>query len=93
MSPLGGGAAVTPAAAALTTRSAPRLVAAAAAAGVAGVTVAVNEPLNERFASTASMTGDEVAHGLARWRRWHHARIALGVVATLAAVRAARPSR
>jgi hypothetical protein len=62
-------------------------LAAAATGSVVAITVAVNEPANERFWSDEPMTDDETTRMLARWARWHDARVALGVVAVLAAAR------
>jgi Domain of unknown function (DUF1772) len=50
---------------------------AAAAAGVAVVTMAVNEPLNARFEGPEPVE----AADLDRWVRWHDVRLALGLVA------------
>lgn len=63
-------------------------VAAAGAVGVVAVTVAVNEPANRKFASER-LGDDETATLLARWARWHDVRVALGLIAASAAVRAA----
>ncbi|SDM77336.1 protein of unknown function [Geodermatophilus siccatus] len=69
-------------------RGAPAAVAAAAAAGgVIAVTVTVNEPANHRFTS-ATLTDRETTELLRRWARWHHLRVVLGLVATVAAGRA-----
>jgi uncharacterized membrane protein len=62
-------------------------LAAAATAGVVGITLAVNEPLNERFWSDEPMADDDTTEALARWARWHNARVVLGVVAVLSAAR------
>ena len=64
-------------------------VAAASAAGVVAITVTVNEPANEKFAS-GQLGDDETAALLARWARWHDVRVALGLVAAVAAARALR---
>jgi hypothetical protein len=91
MVPLGAGAGVVAAASALAhvseeSEGAPASVAAAGAtAGVVGITVAVNEPANRRF-TTGGLTDDETAELLGRWARWHHARVVLGLAATVAAV-------
>jgi hypothetical protein len=91
MAPLGAGAGVVAAASALAhvaeeNKGAPASVAAAGAtAGVVGITVAVNEPANRRFA-TGGLTDDETAELLGRWARWHHARVVLGLAAAGAAV-------
>jgi Domain of unknown function (DUF1772) len=62
-------------------------VAAAGAVGVVGVTVAVNEPANRKFASD-QLPDEETTALLARWARWHDVRVGLGLVACAAAVRA-----
>jgi predicted permease len=62
-------------------------VAAAGAVGVVAVTVAVNEPANRNFANE-HFPDDETATLLARWARWHDVRVALGLLAAAAAVRA-----
>jgi Domain of unknown function (DUF1772) len=62
-------------------------VAAAGAAGVVAVTVAVNEPANRKFADE-HVADDETATLLARWARWHDVRVALGLLAAAAALRA-----
>ena len=62
-------------------------VAAAGSAGVVAVTVAVNEPANRKLASE-ELGDEETAMLLARWARWHDVRVALGLIAALAAVRA-----
>ena len=90
--PLGAGAGVVNVASALARvatggrggASSAAAAAAAAAAGVLAVTVTVNEPINHRF--TADGLADaETTDLLARWARWHHLRVALGVTATLGA--------
>jgi len=66
-------------------RGGPAAVAAAgAAAGVIAVTVTVNEPANHRFTSATS-TDRETTELLRRWACWHHLRVVLGLVATVAA--------
>ena len=92
MIPLGAGAAgVSAASAVVQTAKAPRAgaaaVAAAAATGVVAITITVNEPMNHRF-TTDDLTDAETASLLERWARWHHVRVALGVVATLGAASA-----
>jgi Domain of unknown function (DUF1772) len=62
-------------------------VAATGAVGVVAVTVAVNEPMNRKFAD-AHLADDETATLLARWARWHDVRVALGLLAAAAALRA-----
>ena len=73
-------------------RSPASLTAAAATVGVVAVTVTVNEPANHRFTG-GSLTDAETADLLASWARWHHLRVALGVVATVAAASALPPRR
>jgi hypothetical protein len=91
MGSLGAGAGVVAAASAVAHvteggKGAPASVAAAGAtAGVVGITVAVNGPANRRFAAGA-LTDNETEELLDRWARWHHARVVLGVAATVAAV-------
>ena len=91
MAPLGANAGAVAAASALAhvaegNEGAPAsLAAAGATAGVVGITVAVNEPANRRF-TTSGLTDDETAALLGRWARWHHARVVLGLAATVAAV-------
>ena len=93
MLPLGGGAAAVSVASAVTavaegSPSAPASVAAAGATvGVVSITVAVNEPANHRFTS-GTITDEETADLLSRWSRWHDVRVALGVVAAVAAATA-----
>ena len=60
------------------------LVAAAGSVGVVGITVTVNEPANHAFTSGA-LTDDATSALLARWARWHHVRVGLGLAATVAA--------
>ena len=87
MIPLGVGSVVSVTGAAVLDRRRGSKLAAAATAGVVGITVAVNEPLNERFWSAEPMTDHEMTAALARWARWHDLRVALGVVAVVAAAR------
>ena len=68
-------------------RGGPAAVAGGAAAGVIAVTVTVNEPANHRFAA-GTLSDGETTGLLQRWARWHHVRVVLGVVATVAATRA-----
>jgi anthrone oxygenase-like protein len=90
MGRLGAGAGVVAAASAVAhvaagSKAAPASVAAAGAtAGVVGITVAVNGPANHRF-TTDALTDSETAELLGRWARWHHARVILGLAATVAA--------
>ena len=90
MAPLSAGGALASAGAAATRVAArdagpaPAALAAAAGAGVVAVTLAVNEPANHRFAGGA-LDDDETTALLARWRRWHDVRVALGLVGAAAA--------
>jgi hypothetical protein len=49
--------------------------------------VLVSEPANHRFTG-GSLTDTETSDLLGRWARWHHLRVVLGVVATVAAASA-----
>jgi hypothetical protein len=60
---------------------------AAATATIVAITVAVNEPANERFWSDEPMPGEETTRLLRRWTRWHDARVALGLFAAIFAAR------
>ena len=62
-------------------------VAAVGAIGVVAITVAVNEPANRQFVSE-EIGDEETASLLRRWARWHDVRVALGLIAATAAVRA-----
>ena len=64
-------------------------LATAATAGVLAITAVVNEPANSRFAG-GGLTDDETRDLLSSWARWHHARVALGLTATVAATAALR---
>src|SRR5437899_1301894 len=92
MVPLGAAAALAAVAAALAGRRAPArpslLRAAACALGVGIITVAVNEPANERFAAPGALTDGETRALLARWVAWHWVRVGLGLAGFLAALRA-----
>src|SRR5881628_4079519 len=92
MVPLGAAAALAAVAAALAGRGAPGspslLRAAACAVGVGIVTLAVNEPANERFAAPGALTDAETRALLARWVAWHWVRVGLGVGGFVAALRA-----
>lgn len=68
-------------------------VAAAASAGVVAITLRVNEPANAKF-EQEDFDDAETSELLERWARWHDARVALGLLATGAALRTAsrRPS-
>jgi hypothetical protein len=87
MIPLGVSSAVAVTAAAALNRQRGSKLAAVATGSVVAITVAVNEPLNERFWSDAPMSDEETTDALARWARWHNARVALGCVALAAATR------
>jgi Anthrone oxygenase len=80
MVPLGAAAAGTTTANALITRRGRAALGAAAAAGVAVVTMAINEPLNARFEGPDPIEPAE----LDRWVRWHDLRVALGLLAAWA---------
>lgn len=87
MIPLGVSSAVAVTGAAVLDRQRGSKLAATATAGVVAITLAVNEPLNERFWSDEPMTDEETTDALERWARWHDARVALGLVAVAAAAR------
>ncbi|SFO78827.1 protein of unknown function [Geodermatophilus dictyosporus] len=94
MIPLGAGAGATSLASAVTQlvgrrRSGAAVVAAVATGGVVAVTLAVNEPANDRFTS-GRLTDPETRDLLRTWARWHHVRVVLGLVATVAATWAAQ---
>ncbi|MGY1640605.1 anthrone oxygenase family protein [Geodermatophilus sp. SYSU D00703] len=97
MIPLGAGAGTVGAASAAAhlvegRRNAPASVAAAlATAGVIGITVTVNEPANHRF-TAGTLTDPETTELLARWARWHHVRVFLGLAAAVAAASALTPN-
>jgi hypothetical protein len=80
MVPLGAAAAVTTTVNALISRRGRAALAAAAAVGVGVVTIAVNEPLNARFAGPDPVEPAD----LDRWVRWHDVRVALGLIAAWA---------
>jgi len=84
-------------AAALAARGLParrsHLRAAACALGVAAITLAVNEPANQRFAAPGTLGDAEARALLARWVAWHWVRVALGVGGFLAALRALTGTR
>ncbi len=90
MGPLGGGAALlTTASAAMQLGEGRRpasasMTAAAATVGVVAITLAVNEPANDRFTGGA-LTDAETEKLLRRWDSWHRVRVALGVLATVTA--------
>jgi hypothetical protein len=80
MVPLGAVAAASTTANALIVRRRRAVLAAATAVGVGVVTVAVNEPLNARFAGPDPVDPAD----LDRWVRWHDVRVALGLIAAWA---------
>ncbi len=89
MIPLGVGAGAVSTAHALTQVADRRpntaaITAAATTLGVIAITVIVNEPANHRFTAEA-LTDAETRTLLDRWARWHHLRVALGMIATTAA--------
>ena len=88
MFPLGGAALAAAAAAWLVAHARWPALAAGAAAGVVAVTLLVNEPANRRFAGPVYLSDADVVALLGRWRRWHWLRVALGLVAFGAALRA-----
>jgi hypothetical protein len=63
----------------------PAAAAAAATAGVVAITVAVNEPANHEL-EREDLDDERTAALLRRWARWHDARVALGLVASAAAL-------
>jgi len=87
MVPLGATATAMAATNALVTRRPRPMLGAAGAAGLAAVTMAVNEPLNARFEGPDPVQRTD----LDRWVRWHNVRVVLGVVAAWGA--ASRPAR
>jgi len=89
MIPLGVGAGIVSAASSIDQiagdrRNGASFVAAGANAGVIAITVMVNEPANHQF-TTAGLTDAQTSDLLDRWARWHRVRVALGVIATVAA--------
>jgi hypothetical protein len=66
--------------------------AAATTLGVIAITVTVNEPANHQFTAGA-LTDAETRSLLDRWARWHHLRVALGIVATTTAAFASHQRR
>jgi hypothetical protein len=98
MVPLAGGAALTSVGAAAAQIAAPdgargsASMAAAAGAGVVAVTLAVNGPANRSFVE-AQLTDQETKELLARWKRWHDVRVALGLLGAVASARALSASR
>ena len=59
----------------------------------AAITLAVNEPANQRFAAPGALGDAETQALLARWVAWHWVRVALGVGGFLAALRALTGTR
>src|SRR5207244_2241495 len=59
----------------------------------AAITLAVNEPANQRFAAPGALGDAETRTLLARWVAWHWVRVALGVGGFLAALRALTGTR
>jgi hypothetical protein len=96
MIPLGAASALAAVVAALLGRGLPtwpsHLRAAACALGIGAITLAVNEPANERFA-TGVLTDPETRTLLARWVAWHWVRVALGIGGFAAALHALRSTR
>jgi hypothetical protein len=60
------------------------LAAAGATEAVVAITLAVNEPAQQRFVA-GNLTDAETEALLARWARWHDRRVVLGLSATVAA--------
>jgi len=97
MIPLGAGAAATSTAYALTQVAdrrpkAAATMAAATTLAVIAITVTVNEPANHQF-TAGTLTDAETSTLLDKWARWHHLRVALGIVATTAAAVASHQRR
>lgn len=90
MAPLGAGSAaagIGTAAAEAVTGDGPApstVVMAGAAVGVVAITLAINEPANEKFVEP-DFDDAETVELLARWARWHHIRVVLGLLGTVAA--------
>jgi hypothetical protein len=90
MAPLGAGSAAAAAATAAAEAgsrgglAASTVVAATSATGVVAITVAVNEPANEKLARP-DLDDVETSQLLERWARWHDVRVGLGLVGALAA--------
>jgi hypothetical protein len=59
---------------------------------VVAITVGINEPANAKFAQL-DFDDAQTSELLRRWARWHDARVALGLVATAAALWTATSSR
>jgi len=93
MIPLGAAAGVFSSASAIARSAGDRrnsgasVAAAAATAGVVGITVAVNEPLNHSFTGGA-LSDAETTDLLRRWQYWHRLRVLLGAVGAVAAASA-----
>jgi uncharacterized membrane protein len=64
--------------------SATSALAAGAAAAVVTITVTVSEPANEKF-EQVDFDDAETTRLLGRWARWHHVRVALGLVSFVSA--------
>jgi hypothetical protein len=77
MVPLGATATAMAATNALVTREARPLLGAAGAAGLAAVTMTINEPMNAKFEGPDPVERAD----LDRWVRWHNLRVVLGLVA------------
>ena len=97
MIPLGAGAGAVSTAYALTQvahrrRDSAATTAAAATLGVIAITVTVNEPANHQFTG-GTLTDAATRKLLDRWARWHHLRVALGIVAATAAAFASHQRR
>jgi len=77
MVPLGATATAMAAINALVTRRPRPVLGAAGAAGLAAITMTINEPMNARFEGPDPVQRAD----LDRWVRWHNVRVVLGVVA------------
>lgn len=64
------------------------LVAALSAVAVVAITMVVNEPANELFATAGALTDGQTSALLERWVVWHWIRVTLGLVGFGAAIRA-----
>jgi len=53
--------------------------------GVLAIYFAFNKPINDRLFSEAALSDESVGKLLRRWAAWHWARVALGLVAFVAA--------
>jgi zinc transporter ZupT len=98
MVPLGAGAAAAATATAIAEAvaddgaRATSAAAAASAVSVVAITVTINEPANAKFAQV-DFDDAETTTLLDRWARWHDARVALGLLAAVAATLTARDAR